>query len=1046
MHFLGEAALKTLEDTNGRFVELLLETSKASTDVNVKLSASIYLKNYIKNHWNAASSKIKDSDRTIIKSQLVDLLLNSGKKSTQNVFMEAISLISRDDFAFLWSVLNERIFPTLKSGLEAFLASDAPLLQEIELGVVCASLIHALFRKYKLEEKSDDLFRELKFLLDNFVPHFHAALLICEKALDKSLALIKMENSAMNSGLARISISLMEILSFLCKIFYCLNYQDLPEYFEDNITSFMNVFSKNLFRQDFSSLRSTFPTLFEIEDAFETGPIERLQLAILENICLYAFKYEEDFVGLDSFIDCVWRFLVTVPKDQIYDGVVCECLNFLTIVAKSHARKSLFASEQFLFDFCDQIICQNILLRECDYELFVDEPIEWVKRVIEGTSAIKSRRECSLTLIRALLIFHEAILAPIVLRFVDKYLQLARSGGASSIFYLDAAILLYSSIAASGAIVTERGPTQLNPLAKARLDAFYTDVILGQLSQIESKRSDILILVVDSMQFICSFRNHLTKVQLQVAFPYAVSCLNSTEEATCTMGAITIDRMLSVKDAASNRLLFSSVDIAPFTQAIIGTIMKIFASKSTPEKLAANEYLIKTFLRLIVVAKSEFSAFFTQLFEPLMEIVRQISNNPSNPRFTHFLFESISYLIRFNCLFASPETSAQGWNNYLFAAQRCFEVFQIILQAEVVELTPYVFQTFTLLLSVVPNEKSILPPFMQLFALVLQPAAWSNTQNVPALVKLLQMFVSKSPSHVATQINTIMGVIQILLKSKTNELNAISLTNLLFKHLPFAVTSSYLQPFLSLLLDRLQQTNKSARMSYGTVLFVCNFCAFCGGNSSIPDGTFKPVEAVGILVDTFAKMQPDLLVMLLNSVLLPEAEKSHDHNEKLLIMLGLTRLLPFLLQDAAISIVAAPTPAIRSLVVACVGIVRVVALLSAQQLLQKQNWARIAAAQETAPENDATNECFNETSTKLSALPTPSALQELKGEAPRVVEEIVATLRAFAGPLVAILRVIDANPDVVTTASAHYKELGVGGVAIIAPAVDLLKSLQISLS
>ena len=82
---------------------------------------------------------------------------------------------------------------------------------------------------------------------------------------------------------------LLGTLRLLCRIFYSLNWQDLPEYFEDNMASFMTVFLKYL--------QYTNPALCDDDEEDEPGPIEKVQAAICDNINLYVEKYEAEFAA-----------------------------------------------------------------------------------------------------------------------------------------------------------------------------------------------------------------------------------------------------------------------------------------------------------------------------------------------------------------------------------------------------------------------------------------------------------------------------------------------------------------------------------------------------------------------------------------------------------------------------------------------------------------------------------------------------------------------------------------------------------------------------
>ena len=89
---------------------------------------------------------------------------------------------------------------------------------------------HSIFEKYSVEFKSQKLWEEIKFVLDNFA---------------KPLTELFIQTIELASQHANNKDALKVIfgsLSIIAKIFYCLNYQDLPEFFEDNMSTWMPRF------------------------------------------------------------------------------------------------------------------------------------------------------------------------------------------------------------------------------------------------------------------------------------------------------------------------------------------------------------------------------------------------------------------------------------------------------------------------------------------------------------------------------------------------------------------------------------------------------------------------------------------------------------------------------------------------------------------------------------------------------------------------------------------------------------------------------------
>jgi len=122
------------------------------------------------------------------------------------------------------------------------------------------------------------------------------------------------------------------------------------------------------------------PTLSDPDDETEPGPIEKLQAAIVENVNLYAEKYEEEFAPhLPGFAQAVWALLMRCGPHNKFDALASTAIRFLTSIVSKQHYSSLFAGH--LSDIVTQIVVPNLMLRESDEELFEDNPAEWIQKV-----------------------------------------------------------------------------------------------------------------------------------------------------------------------------------------------------------------------------------------------------------------------------------------------------------------------------------------------------------------------------------------------------------------------------------------------------------------------------------------------------------------------------------------------------------------------------------------------------------------------------------------------------------------------------------------
>ena len=133
-------------------------------------------------------------------------------------------------------------------------------------------------------------------------------------------------------------VPLFTALRTMARIFYSLNWITIPEFFEDHQKEWMTMFRHFLTYKN---------AILEDKDEEEhTGPIEALQAAILENIAVYAEKYDDEFREFfPAVVGAVWNLLVgwgpagTLPK---YDLIIATAMRFLSGVVGREMHTDVF--------------------------------------------------------------------------------------------------------------------------------------------------------------------------------------------------------------------------------------------------------------------------------------------------------------------------------------------------------------------------------------------------------------------------------------------------------------------------------------------------------------------------------------------------------------------------------------------------------------------------------------------------------------------------------------------------------------------------------
>lgn len=138
-----------------------------------------------------------------------------------------------------------------------------------------------------------------------------------------------------------------------------------------------------------------------------------------------------------------------------------------------------------------------------------------------------------------------------------------------------------------------------------------------------------------------------------------------------------------------------------------------------------------------------------------------------------------------------------------------------------------------------------LPAFYhELLPSLLTPALWRTRGNVPALVRLLQAFLTRAAARIVSEnrVPAILGIYQQLIASRINDEFGFQLLLALFTHVPAAQLDAYKQAVLTLMLTRLQQS-KTDKFARGFIEFVASLA--CIQKPEFPEyivGAFDAVQ------------------------------------------------------------------------------------------------------------------------------------------------------------------------------------------------------------
>ncbi|XP_076749811.1 chromosome segregation 1 [Xylocopa sonorina] len=823
----AEKFLESVEVNQNYPLLLLHLVDKSEINITIRIAGAVAFKNYVKRNWKVEEDsidRIHAQDREAIKKLIVNLMLHSPD-SIQKQLSDAVSIVGKYDFPNKWPELIDQM-------VEKFNTGDFHVIN----GVLHTA--HSLFKRYRYEFKSQSLWTEIKFVLDRFA----------KPLTDLFVATMNLAQvHANNVDALKVIYSSLVILS---KVFYSLNFQDLPEFFEDNMAVWMRNFHI-LLNTDVPSLRST--------DEEEAGIIEQLKSQVCDNIGLYAQKYDEEFQPyLPDFVTAVWNLLTSTGQQPKYDALVSNALQFLATVADRAQYRSLFENPTTLSSICEKVIIPNMEFRESDNELFEDNPEEYIRRDIEG-SDVDTRRRAACDLVKVLSKYFEAKIMEIFGAYIQVMLQNYADKPAENWRSKDAAIYLVTSSASKGQ-TQKRGVTRSSELVP--LPQFAMQHIQPEL--LKPNVNEFPVLKADAIKFIMTFRSVLPREMIIGSLPQLIRHLSASNIVVHTYTACAIEKILAMKGPDNRTPLVKGTDLSPLTADLLKGLFNCLSIPGSEE----NEYVMKAIMRSFGTLQEVIVPFLADLLPKLTEKLAMVSKNPSRPNFNHYLFETFALSIKIVC--KTHKVAVSSFEEALFP------IFQEILQQDVLEFLPYVFQILALLLEL-RTTQDMPEAYLALFPCLLSSVLFERQANIHPLNRLLRAFISHGAYHIVAQdkTNGLLGVFQKLIASKANDHEGFLLLQSIIEYFEPNVLEPYMKQIFVLLFQRLT-SSKTTKFVKGLIVFFAYYIIKYGANS---------------LVTIIDQIQNRMFGMVVERVLITDLQKVSGDIERKVAAVGISNLL-----------------------------------------------------------------------------------------------------------------------------------------------------------
>ena len=860
------AALESFRSQTGYGIELLHVVNEATNPPHLRQQAAVQFKNLVRFSWCPAEDseyvEISEAEKHEIRTHVVQIMMSAPPKVRVQV-SEALTIISDTDFPERWPTLLPALVERMEGAVEN---------QQVDVNAMKGVLgtLDSVLKRFR-GQYIDNIAKDLEYCQQVIGPLLRAAGLLTAQVV---------------AGNGQDAVA-VEDATLLLSVFYSLNSPGLTAEFEDHLNAWMDCIHKLV----------TLPAVAaQPQDADEEAPVDACKAMACECLSLFMERNEEEFAGfLETFVESVWKQLVGVGQGVGQDRLAMAAIAFLTTVAKS-VHYTLFKGEEILKQVCQGVIIPNIRLREGDIELFDMNWVEYVRRDAEGSDS-ETRRRAASELVKALVEKFPSETTQLFSGYVGALLAEAGADPAGKWQAKDAAVYLVTALAAKTK-TSAAGATTTNELVN--LNEFYASHVAPELESATASSEDRAVIKADCLRFVTVFRSQLAKETLLGLFPRCVNLLSCPNNVVHSYAATFIERLLAMKGPAAGGVgtqqpsVFSTADVGPYLQPILE---KLFAALKMPDS-GENEYVMRAIMRLVAFVGAAVGPVASAALVELANVLGMVARNPTQPGFNHYLFEAIAALVKYG---------SDGTEASIAAAESVlFPPFQMILQEDVQDFHPYVFQIFAQMIekrSAASPAAPIPDAYMQLLLPLLTPHFWERTGNIPALGRLLRSFIRSSPKQIEPHVQGILGVFQKLVAMKSQDHEGMYILDSLLVSMDAGVMAQYMGPVWQIIYQRLTaaKTGKFCKsfMYTGSLL-----AALRGG------------DAAGQSMDS---VQPGILLMVVQNVWSPSlAQKGVLPSEKAALV-GSTRLLTEAVVLQTPQAAAAAASLLHAIAVRCMG-------------------------------------------------------------------------------------------------------------------------------
>ncbi|KNC55536.1 cellular apoptosis susceptibility protein [Thecamonas trahens ATCC 50062] len=841
----AEAAFADLKTAAG-FAPVLLKLVEGAEGA-IGMSAALQLKNYVMRHWkNGVGSGglddddivIDEADKAVVREALLGVLV-AQPTAVQDALQDVVYAIALVDYHERWDSLMPELVARLQHEMGA---GDFDNINSL-LGVVAR-----VFKKYEGQFASDALMLELLYSLKQF----QEPLLSMFSAASEAAV-----GSSDNPGFQA---QLFHAMSTMAGIFYSLSVHDLPEYMEDHLEPWMQLYSQWL--------------SYEVENP--PSALTELHAQIISICALYTEIASEEFNDdyLPTFVELIWKRLMRTSQDPSEDELFARGVQFLTSLASRATHGALFQDPEALQAICEQVILPNVRFTAADMQTFELDPVQYIAQILKGGD-VDTRRHAASQLIAGLCDQYREPVTQIFSTYVGQLLESYTADPSPSgegWIAKDAAMFLVSKMTVVRSS-TKLGTTEVSEFVN--IGEFFSDHVVPEL--VDGDVNSKPVLKTDALLFCATFRNQLPPDALHAIVAPATALLTSESFVVRTVAAHALSTILvaSVTNESGERLRVFGPDVVTgdvLEKLLVNLFGAMDAGSDRSER--ENAFVMKAIMRVASCAGAGIVPYVGTCVDRLTGRIGEACANPGDPSYNHYMFEALAAIIKAVC--SSESTAVAAFEDMLF------EPFTAVLQAGIEEFSPYVFQILASMLEIrtaAGGAAADVPEgYTSLIQPLMTPALWAVTSNMPAMVRLLQALVRAAPDAViaANVVEPVLGIFRKLLGRRANFPHAFSLLHTVTTGLPAEALASSFHNIYILIFTKLTATEKSPWYVRHMGLWMTKYAAVM----DTWDGVMAGVEA--LQSGLFGQLVP---------ILADAAARYADPVERKAVVVSLTKLL-----------------------------------------------------------------------------------------------------------------------------------------------------------